>query len=49
VLRINMDTAMPRSAAARTVGPHLTLRVLAGPVAISTPTLATLRQRHNNH
>jgi hypothetical protein len=43
VLRIDMVAAMPRSAARRTPGPHLTLSASAGPVVILALVLATLR------
>ena len=47
VLRIDMDAAMPRSAARRTPGPHLTLSMSAGPVVILALDPATLQQlRH---
>jgi hypothetical protein len=44
VLRIDMDVAMPRSAARRKPGPHLTLSESAGPVVILALDLATLRR-----
>ena len=44
VLRIDMDVAMPRSAARRMPGPHLTLSESAGPVVILALDLATLRR-----
>jgi hypothetical protein len=43
VLRIDMVAAMPRSAARRTPGPHLTLSASAGPVVILALVPATLR------
>jgi hypothetical protein len=49
VLRIGMDTAMPRSVVAMTLRPHLILSVFDGLMAISAPAPATPRQCRNNH
>jgi hypothetical protein len=44
VLRIDMDAAMPISAARRTLGPYLTLSESAGPVVILALDPTTPRQ-----
>jgi hypothetical protein len=43
VLRVDMVATMPRSAARRTPGPHLTLSASVGPVVILALVPATLR------
>ncbi|PWZ14225.1 hypothetical protein Zm00014a_006670 [Zea mays] len=51
VLCIDMVTTMPRSAARRMPGPHLTLSASAGPVVILALVPATLRhlQHHRSN
>lgn len=52
VLRIDMDAAMPRSAARRTPVPHLTLSESVGPVvilALDPPTLRHCRSNRQRH